>query len=157
MYGGGLVVSPEILKEQTLLEELDDAELKNLGSMVKELTFNKGEHIFKEKEEAKGIFLIHSGKVEISKVTPDGWKQTLAVLGKGSFFGELSIIEQRLHEANAVALERAVVLFLRKEDFKKMESEDLLLATRIMKRLILVLSRNLRQMNERFLNALISY
>jgi hypothetical protein len=38
-----------------------------------------------------------------------------------------------------------------------MENEDLLLATRIMKRLILVLSKNLRQMNERFLNALISY
>ncbi len=151
------MVSPEVLKQQILLEELDDAELKSIGGMVKELTFEKGEHIFKEKEEAKGIFLIHSGKVGILKITPDGWKQTLAVLGKGSFFGELSIIEQRLHEADALALEKAVVLFLRKEDFERMESEDLLLATKIMKRLILVLSKNLRQMNEKFLNALISY
>jgi len=151
------MVSPEILREQVLLEDLDDSELRKVANVIQETTFKKGEHVFREKEETKGIFLLHSGKVEISKITPDGWKQTLAVLTKGSFFGELSIIEHRLHEANAVALEDTVILFIPKEDFEKMENEDLLLATRIMKRLILVLSVNLRQMNEKFLKALITY
>ncbi len=151
------MVSPEVLKEQVLLENLDESELRKMGSFVKQISYKKGDFFFKEQEDTRGFFLIHSGRVEISKVTPDGWKQTLAVLGKGSFFGELSIIEHRIHEANAVALEDTAVLFIPKEDFEKMEKEDLLLATRIMKRLILVLSRNLRQMNEKFLNALISY
>jgi len=151
------MASPELLKEQILLEDLDDSELKKIGGVVRDLPFKKGEFVFREKEDTKGIFLIHSGKVEISKVTSDGWKQTLAVLTKGSFFGELSIIEHRVHEANAVALEDTLVLFIPKEDFEKMEAEDLILATKIMKGLILVLSRNLRQMNEKFLNALISY
>ncbi len=151
------MVSPEMLKEQILIEDLDASELRKIGGVVKEIPFKKGEHVFREKEDTKGIFLIHSGKVEISKITPDGWKQTLAVLTKGSFFGELSIIEHRVHEANAVALEDALVLFIPKEDFERMENEDLLLASKIMKRLILVLSKNLRQMNEKFLNALISY
>lgn len=151
------MLSPATLKEQALLEDLDDSELKKIAGIIKEVRFKKGETVFKEKDETEGIFLIHSGKVEISKVTPDGWKQTLAVLVKGSFFGELSIIEHRHHEANAVALEDTLILLVRKEDFKKMEKEDLLLATRIMKGLIFILSKNLRQMNERFLNALISY
>ena len=151
------MVAPKVLKEQILLEDLDDAELKKIADVIQEVVVKKGEHVFREKEDTKGIFLIHSGKVEISKITPDGWKQTLAVLTKGSFFGELSIIEHRVHEANAVALEDAVVLFIPKEDFERMENEDLLLASKIMKRLILVLSKNLRQMNEKFLNALISY
>ena len=151
------MVSPDILKEQALLADLNDSELKNIGGIIKEITFKKGDHIFKEKEDTKGIFLIHSGKVEISKMTTDGWKQTLAVLIKGSFFGELSIVEHRLHEANAVALEDTVLLLIKKEDFERMESEDLQLASKIMKRLILVLSKNLRQMNEKFLKALISY
>jgi CRP/FNR family transcriptional regulator/CRP/FNR family cyclic AMP-dependent transcriptional regulator len=151
------MLSHETLKEQTLLEDLDDSELKKIAGIIKEVRFKKGETVFKEKDETKGIFLVHSGKVEISKVTPDGWKQTLAVLTKGSFFGELSIIEHRHHEANAVALEDSHILLIGKEDFERMEKEDLLLATRIMKGLILVLSKNLRQMNERFLNALISY
>ncbi len=151
------MVSPEILKEQVLLEDLSNAEFKKLGGMIREVVVGKGEHVFREKEETKGIFLLHSGKIEISKVTPDGWKQTLAVLAKGSFFGELSIIEQRRHEANAVALEETKILFIPKEDFERLEKEDLRLAVKIMKRLILVLSGNLRQMNEKFLNALISY
>ncbi len=151
------MIGPEVLKEQVLLEDLDASELRKLGEVTEELRFAKGAHVFGEKEETKGIFLIRSGKIEISKMTTDGWKQTLAVLGRGSFFGELSIVEHRKHEANAVALEDSALLFIRKEDFEKLENEDLLLATNIMKRLILVLSKNLRQMNEKFLNALISY
>jgi len=151
------MLSQEILKEQALLEDLDDSELKKIAAVTKEILFKKGEMVFKEKDETKGIFLIHSGKVEISKVAPDGWNQTLAILTKGSFFGELSIIEHRRYEANAVALEDTLVLLIPKEDFERMENENLLLATRIMKGLILVLSKNLRRMNERFLKALISY
>jgi CRP-like cAMP-binding protein len=151
------MVSPDILKEQALLADLNDSELKNIGGIIKEISFKKGEHVFKEKEDTKGIFLIRSGKVEISKMTTDGWKQTLAVLTRGSFFGELSIVEHRLHQANAVALEDTALLLINKEDFEKMESSDLLLATKLMKRLILVLSENLRHMNEKFLKALISY
>jgi CRP-like cAMP-binding protein len=151
------MVSPDILKEQALLADLNDSELRNIGGIIKEISFRKGEHVFKEKEDTRGIFLIRSGKVEISKMTTDGWKQTLAVLTKGSFFGELSIVEHRLHQANAVALEDTVLLLINKEDFEKMESGDLLLATKLMKRLILVLSENLRHMNEKFLKALISY
>ncbi len=151
------MVSPNILKEQALLADLNDSELKNIGGIIKEITVRKSEHIFKEKEDTKGVFLIRSGKVEISKMTTDGWKQTLAVLTKGSFFGELSIVEHRLHEANAVALEDTALLLIKKEDFERMENEDLQLASKIMKKLILVLSKNLRQMNEKFLKALISY
>ncbi len=151
------MVNPELLKEQTLLEGFDDSELRRISRVMKEVSFMKGQHVFREKEDTKGIFLIHSGKIEISKVTPDGWKQTLALLTKGSFFGELSIVERRVHEADAVALEETVVLSISKEDFERMEREDLALATKIMKGLILVLSRNLRQMNEKFLKALISY
>lgn len=151
------MIKPEILKEQVLLEDLEAAELKKIGSIIKRIAFKKGEYIFKEQEDAKGIYMIHSGKVEISKITSDAWKQTLAVLSKGHFFGELSIIEQRRHDATAVAIEGTEILFMSKEDFERMENENILVASRIMKKLILVLSKNLRRMNEKFLNALISY
>jgi CRP-like cAMP-binding protein len=151
------MMTPDELKGQVLLEDLDEKELNKIGGIIKRISYKKGEYIFKEREDTRGIYLIHSGRVEISKTTPDGWKQTLAVLTPGHFFGELSIIEKRLHDANAIAIEDAEILLIRKEDFERMENEDLMLASRIMKKLILVLSKNLRRMNERFLNALISY
>lgn len=151
------MVKTEDLKKQILLEDVDKAGLEKISKLVKEVSFKKGAYIFKENEDTKGIYLIRSGKIEISKITPDGWKQTLAVLLPGHFFGELSIIEKRKHEANAVALELSSLFLLKKEDFEKIENEDYVLAAGILKKLIFALSRNLRRMNERFINALINY
>jgi len=67
------------------------------------------------------------------------------------------IIEDRRHEANAIAKENVTAYFLSKEDFQRIEVEDLLLASRILKKLVLILSKNIRLMNERFLRALVNY
>ena len=145
------------LKKQILLEDIADSGLEKLSKITRELSLKKDEFLFKENEDTKGIYMIRSGKIEINKVTPDGWKQTLAVLSTGNFFGELSIIEKRKHEANAVAIENTELLKLPKEEFEKLEKEDVVLASQILKKLVLVMSKNLRRMNEKFLNALINY
>lgn len=145
------------LKRQVLFEGISDSELGKLTKVIKELSLKKGEFLFKEGADTKGIYMIRSGKIEINKVTPDGWKQTLAVLTVGSFFGELSIIEKRKHEANAVAIENTELLKLPKEEFEKLEKEDVVLASQILKKLVFVMTKNLRRMNEKFLNALINY
>ncbi len=145
------------LKQQVLLEELDKQELDRIDKTIRKLSFKKGEQIFKEKDVTKGLYLINSGKVEIFKMTPDGWKQTLAVFTKGHFFGELSILEKRRHEACAIATENTDILLIGKKEFEKMEKEDSAIAFKIMKKIALVMSKNLRRMNDKFLNALISY
>ncbi|PKL51439.1 MAG: hypothetical protein CVV37_06515 [Nitrospira bacterium HGW-Nitrospira-1] len=145
------------LKEQALLEDLNDRELAEISKIIQKLKFKKGDHIFREKDETKGLYLVKSGKVEIAKVTSDGWKQTLAVFTKGHFFGELSILEKRRHEAFAIAAENTEVYLIGKEDFQKMEKEVSPIAFKILKKLTLVMCKNLRRMNDKFLNALISY
>ncbi|MBA3061123.1 MAG: cyclic nucleotide-binding domain-containing protein [Nitrospirae bacterium] len=145
------------LRKQILFEGIKDADLGKLSGSIEERFLKKGEFLFREGEDTKGIYMIRSGKIEINKVTPDGWKQTLAVLTVGSFFGELSIIEKRKHEANAVAIENTELLKLPKEEFEKLEKEDVVLASQILKKLVFVMTKNLRRMNEKFLNALINY
>jgi CRP-like cAMP-binding protein len=147
----------KLLKQQTLLEDLESDELARISEVIQKLKFKKGDNIFKEKEDTKGLYLVHSGKVEIGKVTSDGWKQTLAVFEKGHFFGELSILEKRRHEAYAVAVENTEIMLIGKEGFEKLEKEESIIAFKIMKKLALVMCKNLRRMNEKFLNALISY
>ena len=148
---------PNTLKEQVLLEDLDERELERIGGVMQRLRFSKGEDIFGENEETRGLYLIQSGTVTISKVTPDGWRQTIAVFSTGHFFGELSILEKRRHEAFATASENTEIILLSKEDFERLEREDMALAFKITKRIALVMCRNLRRMNDKFLNALISY
>jgi CRP/FNR family transcriptional regulator len=145
------------LKKQVLLENISDEELQRLSKLLELQTIKKGEYLFKEGDETTGIYMIRSGKIEISKLTPDGWKQTLAVLSAGNFFGELSILEKRKHEANAIAIEGTELFKLSKNVFETMEKEDPSLAFQIIKKIAIVMSKNLRRMNEKFLNALINY
>src|SRR4030066_1273644 len=98
------MIKADLLKQQVLLEDIDMEGLKKISKILKKHSFKKGEQLFKENDDTKGLWLINSGKIEISRVTADGWRQTLAVLTPGHFFGELSIIENRRHVASAVAM-----------------------------------------------------
>lgn len=145
------------LKKQLLLKDIDEENLKKIALKLKTLSFKKGTPIFNEKDDTKGIYMIHSGRIQITKNTPDGWKQTLAVLGEGHFCGELSILEKRQHEADAMAIEDTTIFLLAKEDFEQIEKDNNLLANLILKKLALALSKNLRRMNKKFIEVLINY
>jgi CRP-like cAMP-binding protein len=151
------MVKVEGLKKQFLFEGLDKAQLKYLAGVIEEISLKKNSILFKEGDNTKGFYLIRSGVIEISKITVDGWKQNLALLKTGNFFGELSLMEKRSHEATAVALEKTELLLLKKETFETIEKEEAKLALQIMKKIALAMSKNLRRMNEKFLNALVNY
>jgi CRP-like cAMP-binding protein len=151
------MVKPELLKEQILLQDMDTNGLNKISKITRQISVKKGELLFKEKDETKGLWLILSGKIEISRVTADGWRQTLVVLPSGHFFGELSILENRQHVASAAALEDTELLLIPKEDFEKMMDEECTLALCIVKKIAIAMSKNLRRMNDKFLSALISY
>ncbi len=151
------MIKPEVLKQQILLQDIDKTGLDKIAEIAKEVTVKKGEPLFKESEGTKGLWLIHSGKIEISKITADGWRQTIVVLPSGHFFGELSILENRKHVASATALEDTELFLIPKEDFERMMEEDCSLALCIVKKIAIAMSKNLRRMNDKFLSALINY
>lgn len=146
------------LKRQKLLNDLSDAEIEVVEKKITVENYPRGAVIFREGEPTSGICLINRGKVEISKTTPDGWKQTLAVLAEMQFFGELSVIEDRkTHSTNAVALDDTELFRITAEDFKQLEQQEPHTMYKIMKTMARVASRNVHSMNERLLNLLVSY
>ena len=151
------MIKPEALRQQVLLQDIDKAGLDKMSKIAREVFIKKGEQLFKESEDTQGLWLIHSGKIEISKITADGWRQTIVVLPPGHFFGELSILENRKHVASATALEDSELFLIPKADFERMMEEDCYLALCIVKRIAIAMSKNLRRMNDKFLSALINY
>jgi len=151
------MITTDILKQQILLEGIDEAGLGKIARITKQVSVKKSDQLFKEKDDTKGLWLIHSGKIEISRITADGWRQTLVVLPAGHFFGELSILENRKHVASAAALEDTELLLIPKEDFDDLVQKDCALALKLVIKLAIAMSKNLRRMNDKFLSALISY
>ena len=151
------MVSIKELKSRFFFEDISDKEMGKLAKVIKELSLKKMSFFSREGDDTKGIYMIRSGKIEITK-SNSGWMETnYCCSDLGHFFGELSILEKRKHEAIAVVIENTELLKLPKEEFEKMEKEDVAPASQILKKLALVMSKNLRRMNEKFLNALINY
>ncbi len=146
------------LKNQMLFSELTDAELDLIAKKITVEQHAKGKPIFRAGEPTKGIYLLAKGKVEISLLTADGWKQTLAILSDNHIFGELSVIEdKKMHGADATAIEDTEVYRLKTEDFKALEKSDTNMMYKIMKTMARIASRNVHAMNEKLMKLLISY
>lgn len=74
--------------------------------------FHDGEVIFNEGESSSEMFVVRTGKVEISK-SVGGHSMRLAILDRGSFFGEMSLLEGLPRSATAHAVGDVSLLVLR--------------------------------------------
>lgn len=75
------------------------------------------EYIFKDADPGQTMFIIIEGKVEISKILGDH-KTILAVLEKGSIFGEMAIIDREPRSATAMTLSNATLLEISRDMFE---------------------------------------
>lgn len=97
-------------------------------------SFPKGTVIFQENDPGAEMFIIQSGKVKISKKVRDVEK-TLVILGKGDFFGEMSILNNKPRSASAEVIEDAKLLVIDAKTFEVMVRSNTEIAVRIIKNL----------------------
>lgn len=93
-----------------------------------------GTVIFNEGETGNEMFIIHEGRVRISKKVRS-IETTLAELGKGDFFGEMAILERGPRSATAVALTDLKVLVLDEKTFELLLKSNPEVPLRMMKKM----------------------
>ena len=79
-------------------EGLGEKTLKSIASSGKEISYKDGNKIVDEGVSGVGFYLILDGKAEVRKGS-----RVLATLGKGQFFGEMSLIDGQPRSADVVA------------------------------------------------------
>ncbi len=145
------------LKMQNLFKGFENEELEKLIPLMEVKKFAKDEHVFRLKTPCKGIYMIQSGRVEISKTTTDGWRQPLVLLEKGCFMGEIALLEKSSHATDARVIESAELLVLPKKIFEDLEKKEPVLMLKMLKNIAIIAGQNVRRMNEKFLKALVNY
>jgi len=85
---------------------------------IKKETYNAGDVIFKEGSHGLAVYILHSGKVEISKRAQEK-KIVVEILGPGDIFGEMSFIDHSPRSATAAALEDTVLELVDKDFLDK--------------------------------------
>ena len=90
-----------------LLKDLDAATLSVVGAAASTHTFDAGQDICREGQAADGLYLIRTGSV---RVTKSGSDADVVILGSGSHFGELGLVDEAPHSATVTASERCEMI-----------------------------------------------
>ncbi len=106
-----------LLRQVPLFEGLDDEQLDAIALVTITRRFDKHQVIILAEEEGDALFIISSGQVKVSIVSADGREVILSLLGTGSVFGELSLLDGKPRSANVVATENTDLYMLRRSDF----------------------------------------
>jgi len=110
-------MSIDLLRRCPLFAGLREEDLRRIRAIASLKQVGKREILFSEGEEARGFYVILSGKVKLYKVSPDGKEQILHVVSAPDAFAEAALFLEGSYPAFAEALSDSQLLFFPKRDF----------------------------------------
>ena len=134
----------QLLKNVSFFKQLPSAELTRILRISKSQSFAAGELIISRQDSGRHFFIVLSGHVKIFIASAARKRKTFAMLQKGAFFGEMSLLDGKVRSASAQAMEPTTLLLIRKRDFKRLLFKD----PRLMYKILKTLSDRLRVANE---------
>ncbi len=104
-----------LLSRFSIFDGLDRSDLEDLVSFLRIDKFSKGDFVLRKGDPGRNLFLVISGKVDV--LGDDG--MSIATMGKGDVFGEMSLLSGDPVGATIKAVESTVVLEIGGDNFKK--------------------------------------
>ena len=137
----------DILRDIPIFKGLSEPHLKKVSRLFHLRNYQKGEVIFQEKEPGESMYVIKSGAVNIEK-SINKKTTTLANLTEGSFFGEVSLVDDETRSAKAITTKPTELLGFFKSDLMNLVDRDPRLASFIFIQLSMVIGKRLRMQSE---------
>ena len=110
-------MSIDLLRRCPLFAGLREEELKRIRAVAIPKQVGKKEILFSEGKEAKGFYVILSGKIKLYKISPEGKEQILHVVSAPDAFAEAALFLEGTYPAFAEALSDSQLLFFPKREF----------------------------------------
>jgi CRP-like cAMP-binding protein len=129
----------ELLAAAPLFAGVDDEGVARIAEQSVEVEFPAGRVIVRQGEVGTGFFVIAKGS---ARVVRDG--ETIATLGAGDFFGELSVLDGGPRIAQVIAAEPTVCLGLASWDLEAVIRDEPTVAMAILR----TLATRLRELTE---------
>jgi CRP-like cAMP-binding protein len=134
-------------QDNVIFQYFSDEEFKELISATEELVFKKDEIIFEAGQEPIGIYILVEGRVAIIKTKEGKYSRTLAELEGHTVLGEMALLSKRKRTSTAQAMERTVLLLLRRETLNKLLENNSLMGFKLSHNLGAALSTKVDKMN----------
>ena len=133
----------ELLERHPLLAHLTAEQVEHIADAGEVERFGAGEEVVAEGSLGDALYLVLSGKVEVSKAD-----HPLATLDPGEFFGEMSMLEPVLRSATVTAVEPSYLFRLPYKAIQGLVTTDAGAAMALLIHVVKTLSERLRRANE---------
>src|SRR5689334_71377 len=108
--------NPELLKQVQLFAQLDDDEAAVLAAQVDVKEFARNQRIYKMGDPGGRGYVLMSGQVQVVTVDEDHQHVVLDEPAPGEFFGFASMLEQKPHQTEAIAMEATACIEVDRND-----------------------------------------
>ncbi len=99
-------------------KEVSDIDLQGIFQAFSYKRYQPNQIIFKEGSAGEEIYIILTGKISIKTSGKE-----INTLSSGAWFGEIALFQRSSRTADCISIGHSCLLFLRKNDFRKLEME----------------------------------
>jgi CRP/FNR family transcriptional regulator, cyclic AMP receptor protein len=135
-----------LLHESELFHDFNEQQMRRLEEITRMTTCRRGRVIYTPGETGEGLFLLKKGLVHLYRLTGEGKKLLVGVLGPGTLFGDMAYTANSMSNNFAEAAEDSTLCVMSRHDVEQLVAENPAFAVR----LIALLAGRLREVESRF-------
>jgi CRP/FNR family cyclic AMP-dependent transcriptional regulator len=121
----------DILKEVDIFQGMNEDGFQLIAGITKTRFVKKNTLIFNQGDNNSAMFIIISGRVDVSIFTDTGKELILSSLADGDYFGELSMLDGEEISANIIAVTNCQLLVIHRDDFYQILEQNPAISTNI--------------------------
>jgi len=123
------------LKLIPLFSSLTDEELYAILGLSFTVKYPKKKIVFIENEEGDKLYIILKGSVKVTKISESGEEIILAIMHKGDFFGDMSLLDGKPRSATVISIEDSELMLINRNNFEKVIEKHPTIAFKLLKEL----------------------
>lgn len=135
----------EAISNMKIFKNISKDSIESLVDICEIKCYQKGRHIFRDKEVIKKIFIVYKGKVSLYKLNESAQKKIIFILGEEDIINAI-VLDDLPASVNCEAFENVEILAFDKEKFQEIMEKDFQLTKIIMSSLTIKVRRLYRQL-----------
>src|SRR2546423_13997579 len=112
----------------------DSPKIENAINELPRKNFKQGDTVFPTNVKGGALFLLKSGRIQVSRASASGQTHNVKTLDPGTIFGEAPALGQSMFGTTAIASEATKVIVISPSDFDKLATGSPELAVNVLKK-----------------------
>lgn len=112
----------------------DNPKLENAINELPRKNFKQGDPVFPNNVKGSALFLLKSGRIQVTRTSASGQTHDVRTLDPGAIFGESPALGQSMFGTSATAVEATKVIVITAADFDKLVASTPELALNVLKK-----------------------